>query len=102
YQSKMTADAVVLSDTSNFETGVPALTYMLRGLVQVDVAVRCLERPVHSGQKGGPVPDPVRILAGLIADLEAKDGSLDVPGLYRRVARSTARERARLRALPFD
>jgi acetylornithine deacetylase/succinyl-diaminopimelate desuccinylase-like protein len=102
YRSKMSADVVVLSDTSNFDTGVPALTYRLRGLCQVDVEVRCLERPVHSGQKGGPVPDPVQILCRLIADLTAKDGSLNVPGLYRRVARPTAAQRALRRRLPFD
>ena len=102
YRSKMSADVVVLSDTSNFDTGVPALTYRLRGLCQVDVEVRCLERPVHSGQKGGPVPDPVQILCRLIADLTAKDGSLNVQGLYRRVARPTAAQRALLRRLPFD
>jgi acetylornithine deacetylase/succinyl-diaminopimelate desuccinylase-like protein len=102
YRRLMTADAVVLSDTSNFDTGVPALTYRLRGLCQVDVDVRCLERPVHSGQKGGPIPDPVQILCRLIAGLTAKDGSLAIPGLYRRVARTSARQRARIRRLPFD
>jgi cysteinylglycine-S-conjugate dipeptidase len=101
YQAMMSADAVVLSDTSNFDTGVPALTCQLRGLCQVDVEVKCLERPVHSGQKGGAVPDPVQILCGLIADLTAKDGRLNVPGLYRKVA-TTARRRARIRRLPFD
>ena len=102
YKGMMSADAVVLSDTSNFDTGVPALTYRLRGMCQVDVEVRCLERPVHSGQKGGPVPDPVQILCRLIAGLSAKDGSLNVPGLYRRVAKLTARQRARIRRLPFE
>jgi acetylornithine deacetylase/succinyl-diaminopimelate desuccinylase-like protein len=102
YPERFTADAVVLSDTANFATGVPALTYQLRGLCQVDVEVHCLERPVHSGQKGGPVPDPVQILCRLIAGLTAADGSLDVPGLYRTVARPTARQRARMRRLAFD
>jgi len=102
YAAMMAADAVVLSDTANFDTGVPGLTYRLRGMCQVDVEVRCLERPVHSGQRGGAVPDPVQILCRLIADLRAKDGSLNIPGLYRRVARSTRQERARLRRLPFD
>ncbi len=102
YQAMLDADAVVLSDTSNFATGVPALTYRLRGLCQVDVEVRCLERPVHSGQRGGAVPDPVQVLCGLLAGLTADDGSLNVPGLHRRVARLSARQRARLRKLPFD
>jgi acetylornithine deacetylase/succinyl-diaminopimelate desuccinylase-like protein len=71
YKSLMAADAVVLSDTSNFDTGIPGLTYRLRGMCQVDVEVRCLERPVHSGQRGGVIPDPVQILSRLIADLTA-------------------------------
>ncbi|HEX6739425.1 MAG TPA: M20/M25/M40 family metallo-hydrolase, partial [Vicinamibacteria bacterium] len=102
YRRLLRADAVVLSDTSNFETGVPALTYRLPGLCQVDVEVRCLDRPVHSGQKGGPVPDAVQILCGLLAGLRGEDGTLRVPGLYRKVARVSARERAALRRLPFS
>ncbi len=101
YKSLLAADAVVLSDTSNFDTGVPGLTYRLRGMCQVDVAVRCLERPVHSGQRGGVIPDPVQILSRLVADLAAPDGSLNIPGLYRRVEKATPRRRARIRDLPF-
>jgi acetylornithine deacetylase/succinyl-diaminopimelate desuccinylase-like protein len=66
------------------------------------VEVRCLERPVHSGQRGGILPDAVQVLCRLIGGLTAPDGSLNVPGLYRRVARTPARQRARLRGLPFD
>jgi peptidase-like protein len=47
----------------------------LGGACQVDVEVRCLKRPVHSGQKGGPIPDPVQILCRLIAGLTVKDGA---------------------------
>jgi acetylornithine deacetylase/succinyl-diaminopimelate desuccinylase-like protein len=102
YRRLLSADVLVLSDTANFDTGVPALTYRLRGLCQVDVEVRCLEQPVHSGQKGGPVPDAVQVLCRMIAGLTSDDGRLNVPGLYRRVRRLPARARARIRALPFD
>lgn len=102
YRSLLAADAVVLSDTSNFDTGVPALTYRLRGMCQVDVEVRCLERPAHSGQRGGVLPDAVQILSGLIADLTRADGSLNIPGLYRRVEHLAPRQRSRIRRLPFD
>jgi acetylornithine deacetylase/succinyl-diaminopimelate desuccinylase-like protein len=102
YRSKLDADVVVLSDTYNFAPGVPALTWQLRGLVQVDVEVTCLDRPVHSGDFGGAVPDAVRILCRILDGLRAPDGRIDVPGLYRRVARPSAAVRRRLRALPFS
>jgi acetylornithine deacetylase/succinyl-diaminopimelate desuccinylase-like protein len=102
YRSQLDADVVVLSDTYNFATGVPAITWQLRGLVQVDVEVTCLDRPVHSGDFGGAAPDSVRILCGLLDGLRAPDGRIDVPGLYRRVARPSAAVRQRLRGLPFS
>jgi acetylornithine deacetylase/succinyl-diaminopimelate desuccinylase-like protein len=98
----LTADVAVLADTGNFDVGHPALTYQLRGICQVDVEVRCLERPIHSGFWGGPVPDAVRVLARLVASLEKPDGGLDVPGLYRKVAKPSARQLRRMRSLPFD
>jgi acetylornithine deacetylase/succinyl-diaminopimelate desuccinylase-like protein len=102
HRSQLDADVVVLSDTYNFAAGVPALTWQLRGVVQVDVEVACLERPVHSGDFGGAVPDAVRILCRMIDGLQADDGTIDVPGLYRRVARPSPAVRRRLRALPFS
>ena len=102
YRSRLDADVIVLSDTYNFATGIPALTWQLRGLVQVDVEVTCLDRPVHSGDFGGAVPDPVRILCRLLDDLRAKDGKIAVPGLYRRVARPSPSVRRRLRQLKFS
>ena len=72
-RERLACDYVVLCDTPNFAIGVPALTYRLRGNVVIDVEVRCLERPLHSGRGGGVVPDPVQILAGLIARLEIPD-----------------------------
>ncbi|HEY8149421.1 MAG TPA: M20/M25/M40 family metallo-hydrolase [Vicinamibacteria bacterium] len=102
YKHLLAADFIVLSDTANFDTGVPALTYQLRGIVQVDLGVKVLDHPVHSGMWGGPVPDPVQILADLIADLRNKDGSLNIPGLYKDVAKPSKKQLKRIRSLPFD
>jgi cysteinylglycine-S-conjugate dipeptidase len=101
YKSKLAADFIVLSDTANFDTGVPALTYQLRGICQVDVEVQCLDHPLHSGMWGGPVPDPVQILCKLIADLRKKDGSLAIPKLYKDVAKVKKKQLSRIRKLPF-
>ena len=114
HRSRLAADVLVLSDTAIFATGVPAITWQLRGLVQVDVEVACLDRPVHSGDFGGAVPDPVRILCQMLDGLRGESGSIDVPGLYRRVAppspgrqisggkRPSQAVLRRLRRLPFS
>jgi acetylornithine deacetylase/succinyl-diaminopimelate desuccinylase-like protein len=102
YKSMMQADFIVLSDTANFDTGIPALTYQLRGICQVDVEVKGLERPVHSGMWGGPVPDPVQILCKIIAGLTDEKGALAVPGLYGMVAKPPKKQLERIRALPFN
>ncbi len=102
YSGMMQADFIVLSDTANFDTGIPALTYQLRGICQVDVEVQGLERPVHSGMWGGPVPDPVQILCRMIAGLTDDEGKLNVPGLYKMVAKPGARQLKRIRALAFN
>ena len=99
YRAKMAADFIVLTDTLNYDVGHPALTYQLRGICQVDVEVQGLRQPLHSGYSG-PVPDPVQILCAMIAGLRTKDGALNVPGLYRRVARPGAKQLARIRSLP--
>jgi acetylornithine deacetylase/succinyl-diaminopimelate desuccinylase-like protein len=96
------ADFIVLSDTANFDTGIPALTYQLRGICQLDVEVQCLERPVHSGMWGGPVPDPVQILCKIIAGLTDEKGALNIPGLYKMVAKPGKKQEQRIRALPFN
>jgi acetylornithine deacetylase/succinyl-diaminopimelate desuccinylase-like protein len=102
YKGMMAADFIVLSDTANFDTGIPALTYQLRGICQVDVEVQSLDQPKHSGMFGGPVPDPVQVLCALIADLTGKKGELNIPGLYKKVARPGAKQLARIRKLPFN
>ncbi len=91
YKHMLPADFIVLSDTANFDTGIPALTYQLRGICTIDVTVQTIAQPVHSGMWGGPVPDPVQILCRLIAGLQGKKGEIDVPGLYKQVAKTPAK-----------
>lgn len=92
---------IVLCDTPNFALGIPALTYRLRGNCIVDVEVRCLDRPLHSGQGGGLAPDATMILCSILARLQRDDGTLAIPGLADCVS-ADATQLAALRALPFD
>ena len=101
-RERLRADVLVLSDTANLATGLPSYTVSLRGLVVVEVAVRALDHPLHSGMWGGPLPDAASALCALLARLTDERGAIAVPGLADDAPELTPRERAALAALPFD
>lgn len=101
YKSKLKADIMVLTDTQNFDVGVPALTTSLRGLIAFNVEVRALKRPVHSGMLGGPTPDPVQALCKMLATITDTEGRLNIPGIWDEVRPLTAAEKKAIEDLPI-
>jgi acetylornithine deacetylase/succinyl-diaminopimelate desuccinylase-like protein len=102
HKALVQADAIVLTDTGNFETGLPSITTSLRGLVTVDVEVRAIKQSLHSGMWGGPVPDPVMGLCRMLASLTNPDGSVNLPGVAEKIRPLTAEEKKSIEALPTD
>ena len=102
HKKMLSADAIVLTDTGNFETGLPSITTALRGLVAVDVEVRALKQSLHSGMWGGPVPDPTMALCKMLASLCNDDGSVNLPGIQDKIRPLTAAEKKDIAALPTD
>jgi acetylornithine deacetylase/succinyl-diaminopimelate desuccinylase-like protein len=102
HRSRFDADVIILTDTANLATGVPSITYALRGIVIVDVEVTAIDHPLHSGMWGGPVPDSAMALCKILGRLLGDDGTIRIPGIYDDVRPMSAEERARLEALPFD
>jgi acetylornithine deacetylase/succinyl-diaminopimelate desuccinylase-like protein len=92
---------MVLTDTGNFDTGLPSVTIALRGLVVVEVEVSALRSSLHSGMWGGPVPDPALALSKMLASLVDDGGGIAVPGLCDRVRPPGAAQRDAIAALPI-
>jgi acetylornithine deacetylase/succinyl-diaminopimelate desuccinylase-like protein len=76
------SDVIVIADSANAAVDVPAFTTSLRGLVDLFVEVRLLERPVHSGVYGGAVGDALTGLCRVLATLHDDLGDVAVKGLH--------------------
>lgn len=99
---KLGADAMVLEDVSNFDTGIPAISTSLRGIVLGVIELRVLSQPIHQGRFGGPIPDVGFALSKILASLKDANDQIIVPGLLKDVRPLSDEEVARLNALPFD
>lgn len=95
-------DVAVISDTSQYAPGIPAITYGLRGILSCEVTLHGPNRDLHSGVFGGSVANPCNGLARLVARLHDDQGRIQVPGFYDDVVPLTAKERTAFAALPFD
>ncbi len=100
YRSKLDADVMVLTDTTNWDCGIPAITIALRGLIDLNIELKSLKNPVHSGMFGGPVPDPAMALAKVLATLTDENGRIAVPGILEQVRPITPAEEKAMKALP--
>jgi acetylornithine deacetylase/succinyl-diaminopimelate desuccinylase-like protein len=101
-KDRLTADAVIISDTGFFEGNIPAITIGLRGLMYAQIDVVLSPVDLHSGSYGGVVHNPAVALAQIIAALKGPDGRIRVPGFYDDVRALTDDENAAMAELPFD
>lgn len=80
-RDEFASDVIIVADSGNWSADIPSLTTSLRGNTTLDVRVKVLGHPVHSGQFGGPVLDANTLAAMLIASLYDDVGELKVPGI---------------------
>jgi len=102
YRDELACDVAVISDTSQYGPGMPAITYGLRGILACELTVDGPSRDLHSGAFGGSVANPVNVLCSLIASLHDEQGRITVDGFYNDVRPLSDEERRQFAALPFD
>src|ERR1700731_3076544 len=86
HRDALAADVIVIADSDNWSTDVPALTVSLRGVADCVVEVATLDHGLHSGLWGGGVPDALGVLVRLLASLHDDDGNVAVAGLHESTA----------------
>lgn len=100
--AKLKCDVCVISDTSQFGPGLPAITYGLRGISYFELKLQGPDRDLHSGVFGGAVANPANALVKMLAALVDDEGRVQVPGFYDDVVPLTDRERKQFADLPYD
>ncbi|MFD6422373.1 dipeptidase [Streptomyces sp. NPDC060198] len=99
---RLSADAVIVSDTGMWDENTPTVCTGMRGLAECEIELYGPEQDIHSGSFGGAVPNPATEVARLVAGLHDERGRVTVPGFYDGVAELTDTERALFAELPFD
>ncbi len=77
----LAADLIIVADSANWSTEIPALTTSLRGVVSQVFTVRTLDHAVHSGMFGGPLPDAMTAMVKVLASLTDAAGDVAIEGL---------------------
>ncbi len=101
-RERLACDCVVISDTSQFAPGVPAITYGLRGIAYYELRLTGPKQDLHSGTFGGAVANPANALCSMLAALINERGQIQIPGFYDDVVPVAPREREEFQKLPFD
>ncbi len=102
HRKQLACDCVVISDTSQFAAGQPAITYGLRGIAYYELRLSGPKQDLHSGTFGGAVTNPANALCSMLAALINDRGQVQIPGFYDEVESLSSRERAEFKKLPFD
>ena len=99
---KLAADIAVISDSSQFAPGRPAITYGLKGITYFQVNLTGPNRDLHSGAFGGAVTNPANTLTKMLAALIDDNGRIQIPGFYDGIVELSDSERQQFSDLNFD
>lgn len=103
YKDMLSADVILVSDTSMVSSEVPSLTSGLRGLAYWEIEVTGPNRDLHSGHFGGAVGNPINELCRLIAKVQDEHtGRIQIPGFYDDVVDLTNAEREMIAQVSFS
>lgn len=102
HKEMLSADIILVSDTTMISEKVPSINCGMRGLAYLEVKVTGPNKDLHSGHYGGAVANPINVLCEMIASLIDENGKVTVKGFYDEVVELSESDRAQLARAPFD
>lgn len=102
HKEMLSADVIIVSDTSMVSAETPSLTTGLRGLAYWEMEVTGPNRDLHSGHFGGAVANPINELCKLIAGIVDENGRITIPHFYDDVVPLSDEERQMIAQVPFS
>jgi acetylornithine deacetylase/succinyl-diaminopimelate desuccinylase-like protein len=96
------ADFSFYSDGPIHPSGRPKLNFGCRGTCCVEVSCQEANRDLHSGQFGGPIPNPNWRMFDFLNTLRDSSGRILIEGFYDHIISPTPSEMAAMQAIPFD
>ena len=99
---ELKADIALVCDTNMWNASTPAITVALRGMASEEVTIHAASRDLHSGYYGGAAQNPIRILAGILADMHDETGRVTLDGFYEGVPEVPDDVRERWNGLGFS
>ena len=101
-KEKLSADVIIISDTSIIDNENPSITIGLRGLSYMEVELTGPNRDLHSGTYGGAVNNPINELCKIISSLKDDKGKILIPGFYDDVKNFDDKTRDDINKVPFN
>jgi acetylornithine deacetylase/succinyl-diaminopimelate desuccinylase-like protein len=102
HRELLAADLVYTSDGPVHESGRPQVVLGVRGILYVELRARGPKSDLHSGNRGGVVPNPAWRLVEVLASMRDAHGRATIEGFYDDVRPLTAAESAAIARLPLD
>jgi acetylornithine deacetylase/succinyl-diaminopimelate desuccinylase-like protein len=102
HHERLKADFVVTADGPIHASGLPTVTFGVRGMASFELRARGARRDVHSGNFGGVVPNPLWTLVHLLATMKSPLGEITIDGLHDAIVPPTPLEREAAARLPLD
>jgi len=103
HKELLKSDFVYTSDGPVHESGRPIVVLGVRGILYVELTATGANRDLHSGNWGGPIPNPAWLILDLLQTMkDPSTGRILIDGFYDKIRSPTEDERNALRRIPLD